>query len=160
VQESTPAVMSAPGSTVTLMQSPALVATLCIGAHQLGGRTAVRNLFPREPAEEVRNASRRRTLEAQLRRLGVDAVDLWVLRGFIEEQCSVEEAMAVVKARGRCAFSPVVQRCLDMRPCGMPATMMTALLPCRRGRRQQTSSSPLIVRHRNLVMAPYLSLCA
>ena len=48
----------------------------------------------------------RRTLEAQLRRLGRQSVDFWVLRGFSEPQVSVEETMAVVKvsdSSGDCA---------------------------------------------------------
>ena len=57
-----------------------------------------------------RNALRRRTLEAQLQRLGVDAVDMWVLRGFNEEQCSVEEAMATVEVRG-CRRPPSRRSC-------------------------------------------------
>ncbi len=43
-------------------------------------------------------SERRRTLQGQLDRLGAAAIDLWVLRGFIEEQCCVEDAMAIVKA--------------------------------------------------------------
>ena len=39
----------------------------------------------------------RRVLEEQLRRLGRQSVDFWVLRGFSEPQVSVEETMAVVK---------------------------------------------------------------
>ena len=59
------------------------------------------------PADDQRNSVRRRTLEAQLQRLDVDAIDLWILRGFNEEQCSVQEAMATIKVRAR-----VASRCL------------------------------------------------
>ena len=36
-------------------------------------------------------------IEGQLKRLGVDAIDLWVLRGFKEDETPVEETMAAVK---------------------------------------------------------------
>ena len=39
----------------------------------------------------------RQCAEGQLKRLGVDYIDLWVLRGFVEKQTSVEETMAAVK---------------------------------------------------------------
>lgn len=39
----------------------------------------------------------RESIEGQLQRLGVDCIDLWVLRGFVESETSVEETMAGVK---------------------------------------------------------------
>ena len=56
----------------------------------------------------------RRTLEAQLQRLDVAAVDLWILNSFIREQCSVEDTMAVVKV-------------LDLLPCHSPRALLLML---------------------------------
>ena len=41
----------------------------------------------------------REQIQGQLERLGVDSIDLWVLRGFHEKETSVEDTMAAVKVR-------------------------------------------------------------
>ena len=48
-------------------------------------------------ADEATNVRCRESIEGQLQRLGVDCIDLWVLRGFVESETSVEETMAGVK---------------------------------------------------------------
>jgi len=39
----------------------------------------------------------REQIAGQLKRLGVDCIDLWVLRGFKEEETPVEDTMNAVK---------------------------------------------------------------
>ena len=46
-------------------------------------------------------AALRDQLEGQLRRLGMDAIDLWVLRSFKEQETPLEETMAAIKVRLR-----------------------------------------------------------
>ena len=48
-------------------------------------------------ADRATNVRCRESIEGQLQRLGVDCIDLWVLRGFVESETSVEETMAGVK---------------------------------------------------------------
>ena len=71
--------------------------------HQLRGR---RSALKGAPALStgglfihLRADERRRTLEGQLERLSATAVNLWILRGFIEEQCSVTDTMLTVRVR-------------------------------------------------------------
>jgi len=45
-------------------------------------------------------AHAREQIAGQLQRLGTDCLDLWVLRGFKEDETSVEDTMAAVKVRG------------------------------------------------------------
>ena len=52
------------------------------------------------------SAVHRDQIEGQLKRLGVDAIDLWVLRGFKADETPVEETMAAVKVRSWPACQP------------------------------------------------------
>ncbi len=52
-------------------------------------------------------AHAREQIAGQLKRLGTDCLDLWVLRGFKEDETSVEDTMTAVKVRDSACCPPL-----------------------------------------------------
>jgi hypothetical protein len=76
----------------------------------------------------------------QLQRLGVDCIDLWMLRGFNKKETSVEDTMAGVKGTQECWLARV-----SLIACWVPAKHWQQLSSHRLAWRCQTSGQPLPV---------------